>query len=317
MAWIVGVDEAGYGPNLGPFVMTAAACRVPDALVGADLWQILRPAVRRAADGDDGRLIIDDSKAVYSSARGLAALERGVLAATTAPDGLFGSFLSTLCDDDALTDRRAEAWYTGLGPVPFHAAEIGQSAAGELTQASSDAGIEAWWVRSVVVCTPRFNAILDAHETKGAVLGSSLAFLLRLGCDLPPADEPVAFHIDKHGGRNAYSALIHHALPAGVVTAEREGMAASIYRVHGLGRDLRLTFQPRADAEHFCVALASMTSKYLRERLMGEFNAFWQERTPGLNATAGYPGDARRFYDAIKPEAERLGIVESHLWRRK
>src|ERR1700728_3969850 len=32
MAWVLGVDEAGYGPNLGPFVMSAVACRVPDAL---------------------------------------------------------------------------------------------------------------------------------------------------------------------------------------------------------------------------------------------------------------------------------------------
>ena len=81
MAWIVGVDEAGYGPNLGPFVMTSVACRVDDALADACLWSALRPAVRRAADADDGRLAVDDSKAVYSTTRGLAALERGVLAA--------------------------------------------------------------------------------------------------------------------------------------------------------------------------------------------------------------------------------------------
>ena len=31
MPWIVGLDEAGYGPNLGPFVMSLVAFRVPDA----------------------------------------------------------------------------------------------------------------------------------------------------------------------------------------------------------------------------------------------------------------------------------------------
>ena len=64
MAWIVGIDEAGYGPNLGPFVMTVGGLPGPDdALADACLWQALRPAVRRAADADDGRLAVDDSKA--------------------------------------------------------------------------------------------------------------------------------------------------------------------------------------------------------------------------------------------------------------
>ena len=74
---------------------------------------------------------------------------------------------------------------------------------------------------------------------------------------------------------------------------------------------------PRADAEHFCVALASMVSKYLREVLMLEFNRFWQGHVPGLKPTAGYPGDAARFFDAIRPAAKLLGIPEAALWRRK
>src|SRR5262249_30245536 len=61
MAWIIGIDEAGYGPNLGPFVMTAVACRVPEALSEADLWHILRAAVRRHPSTDDGRLLVEDS----------------------------------------------------------------------------------------------------------------------------------------------------------------------------------------------------------------------------------------------------------------
>src|SRR5262245_778085 len=83
MPWIIGIDEAGYGPNLGPFVMTAVACRVPPRLVGADLWDILRNAVRRAGEADDGRILIADSKLVYTPVRGLHGLETGVLATLT------------------------------------------------------------------------------------------------------------------------------------------------------------------------------------------------------------------------------------------
>jgi hypothetical protein len=80
MPWIVGIDEAGYGPNLGPFVMTATACRVPEALACGNLWDILARAVRRHGSPLDGRILVDDSKLVYSSARGLSDLETGVLA---------------------------------------------------------------------------------------------------------------------------------------------------------------------------------------------------------------------------------------------
>jgi ribonuclease HII len=127
----------------------------------------------------------------------------------------------------------------------------------------------------------------------------------------------MAFFIDKHGGRNTYAAMIHHALSEGVVFVEREGMACSAYRVHGLERGVRLMFQPRADGEHFCVALASMASKYLREVLMLEFNRFWQEHVPDLKPTAGYPGDAARFFQAIRQTIEKLGLREETLWRRK
>jgi hypothetical protein len=158
---------------------------------------------------------------------------------------------------------------------------------------------------------------VDRWGSKGAVLAHGLGDLLR-SCHDPDGDaEPVHIFVDKHGGRNTYAAMIQGALPDGLVVAQEEGTARSCYRVVGLRRELRLTFQPRADGEQLCVALASMVSKYLREVLMGEFNRFWQAQVPGLKATAGYPGDAARFFAQIRPVLAPLGLAEDAVWRRR
>jgi hypothetical protein len=64
-------------------------------------------------------------------------------------------------------------------------------------------------------------------------------------------------------------------------------------------------------------ALASMTAKYLRELAMIPFNRFWQQHVPGLKATAGYPMDALRFREEIRPAQQRLGIEDRVLWRAR
>ena len=60
-----------------------------------------------------------------------------------------------------------------------------------------------------------------------------------------------------------------------------------------------------------------MVSKYVRELLMLEFNQFWQQHVPGLQPTAGYPGDSQRFFQAIRPALQRLGLEKEKVWRRK
>jgi hypothetical protein len=65
------------------------------------------------------------------------------------------------------------------------------------------------------------------------------------------------------------------------------------------------------------VALASMVSKYVREILMLEFNAYWQNHVPGIEPTAGYPGDSHRFFAAIRPAIMKLGIPDSAVWRQR
>jgi hypothetical protein len=129
--------------------------------------------------------------------------------------------------------------------------------------------------------------------------------------------EPLLFFIDKHGGRNFYGPMLQERLTGANVFAVKESSRQSVYRVLGLDREVRLTFEPRADTAHLCVALASMVSKYLRELLMLEFNRFWLQHVPGLKPTAGYPGDARRYFEAIQDAMRQLGIGESAVWRRR
>jgi hypothetical protein len=324
MPWIIGVDEAGYGPNLGPFVMTSVACRVPEELAAGDLWHALRPAVRRRQEADDGRLLIEDSKLVYSTTRGIQALETGVLvllaaqnSATNSSHATLTQLLGSLCPD-AHANLCEECWFTGTTAVPVAAnADDLRTAAGRLTHACSEVRLGWGLVRSVIVCPARFNGLLDRWGSKGAVLALALAELLRANHDPDEGTEAVSFCIDKHGGRNNYAALLQQAVPDGMVLVVEEGRERSVYRVAGLKRDIRLTFTPRADAAHLCVALASMVSKYLRELLMQEFNRFWQGHVPGLKPTAGYPGDAARFFTDIRSAVALLGISEVALWRRK
>ena len=314
MAWILGIDEAGYGPNLGPFVMSAVACRVADDTPPPDLWKTLQAAVRRGrVKKNDLRIHVDDSKVVYNAAKGLAGLERAAFSVFGLPAGTLHELTSRLCPDDR-EELAAEVWYRGGQALPGYAKmDDLQTRVPHFAASCEEAEVGDWVARSVVVCPRRFNRLVRNADSKGAVL--AYAFIRLLMDMLPRTPEGMlSVHVDKQGGRNSYASQIQQAVPGMVVVVE-EGAERSAYRVVGADRTIELSFQPRADGEHFCVALASMVSKYLRELFMGEFNRFWQSHLPGLAPTAGYPADAPRYFAALGPVLERLEVAADDVWR--
>lgn len=315
MAWIVGIDEAGYGPNLGPLVMSSVAWHVPDDQPRKNLWDKLRSVVCKHGDDTDGRVIVDDSKLVYTG-EGLHGLESSlgaVLAlfeSSTSLSAHVSRVGSMVCAELA-----AECWYTGKTALPTSSVNGWAGQRDRFEAACRKKEMRCGPVRSAVICAPRFNQIVARWNSKGVVLAEALGELLRaLDGDLAD-DEPVHISIDKHGGRNTYAPMLQEAFAEGMVVAREEGAERSHYELLGARREVHITFQPRADGEHFCVALASMASKYLRELFMLEFNEFWQRHLPELKPTAGYPGDATRYFEAIRPAMQKLGIDEESIWR--
>ena len=122
---------------------------------------------------------------------------------------------------------------------------------------------------------------------------------------------------DKLGGRHYYERPLGAHFPMTEMEIVTQGPGISRYRLRADGGMIDLSFVAKADGAYLPVALASMTSKYVRELMMRAFNRFWRARVPGLEPTSGYPQDAPRFIESIGPEVRQLSIQREHLIRAR
>jgi ribonuclease HII len=282
---ILGTDEAGYGPNLGPLVISCVIWKmeengIEDAQPADDpiveLERRLRPIVTDSPSqwGNSGKLLlIGDSKKLYQSGK----LQILANAVQTAVD------------------------FSGHSPL----------------NTDHSYGVSLCDIKSEVISPRDFNRLLEQLGNKSTLLTETTLQLIKNAIQTLPDGGDVTILCDKHGGRNRYADQLYRFFPdGGWIEILTEGTPLSVYRLCSQGRKIEFRFQAKAD-RHIPAALASMTAKLLRELAMLEFNRFWQQYLPDLQPTAGYPVDATRFFGQIDEIRQKLGIPKSDIWREK
>jgi len=322
-----GIDEAGYGPRLGPLCVGCCTLRfrgVSGACPASPpaSWLLLRSAVCKAPRGrNDRRLVVNDSKAVLASPPGgravaLSRLERSVRAfLACAPGGARPD------DDLALVealgaDLGALPWYAGPHRPGLPPAEAA-AAANLLRRTLARRGVTVERIACRALCERGFNERREALGNKAhANFEQARAHLRAIWREFGQTGAFVA--VDRQGGRTFYAALLREAFPDADVALVEKARFVSRYRLTGVGdskgRSMSVEFRIGADGHHLPTALASMSAKLVRELAMARFNDYWSQRAPGLRPTLGYGADANRWLDdaaGLLSESERRMLVRT------
>ncbi len=323
MTLVIGTDEAGYGPNLGPLVVTATLWEIDETVEALRLFEALAEWVSNDPAQHDQRIVIADSKQIYRSGQRLDVLEATALAAmisqseAPADAGRLDRWES-ICDALGEQQPLASPWHAENDVTMPLAAESGavRAVCERWSEMHSASGIRLRRIRSRIVFPGEWNDLLESESSKGSALTKVTLDLAASLMEDHPSEAPWLLHCDKHGARNKYVEPLQTTFPDYLIEVCRESAATSIYRWGPRDRRVEARFQAKGDSL-LPSALASIVSKYVREVSMKVFNTFWQNHVPELRPTAGYPVDAKRFRSDIAAAQKRLHITDHVLWRNR
>lgn len=307
---LAGIDEAGYGPRLGPLCVGLSVFCIESWNAGdaaPDLWALLADAVCKEPRDARRRLAIADSKELKrpnTSAHPLEHLERGVRTMLALLDR------APACDASVFealaVEPPAEAWYTSAKSTTLGINNgLIAIASNFLAGAMERAGVAPLDVRAIAMGEARFNSLVRDEGTKAAAtcecIGQHLHRVLELARALTGE---VRIVCDRQGGRTRYAEVLSELVPGSTIRVLEETEARSRYALRPppnvLDREIIVQFQVEGEAAHLPVALASMAAKWVRELLMARFNAYWAAKLPALKPTAGYGLDSRRWLQDAK-----------------
>jgi len=317
MVVLVGIDEAGFGPILGPLVVSSSTFSLPHHLLSSDLWQILRKSVGNKRKRLAGRLLIVDSKKAYSKSLGIKHLERTVLTVLRrlGKEPVTLTELIELLCPDCLERLGDYPWYRDAGSQPI-LADVADKAIASAVLADDLAsnGVELLEVKSYCLDVAYYNRMVSSVKNKASVLFTATSGLIKRAFDNFAGDD-LQIIVDRQGGRVRYRKNLQRMFPDMDLKILRESPTASSYELQIDGKCMRLHFVVGADERFLPVSLASMVSKYLRELLIGSMNRYFAGFGADLKPTAGYWKDGLRFIEDLKTNLPHVEFNSNQLIR--
>lgn len=297
MAVLVGIDEAGFGPILGPLVVSSSTFRLPHDLIGVDLWQKLRKSLANRRKHLAGRLLIADSKKAYSKSLGIKHLERTILACLKylgKEPATLTELIAMLCPD-CLERLNDYPWYREVSNYRI-AADPSDIALASMVFADdlTSNGIKLLDLKSCCLDVAYYNKMVGSVKNKARVLFTATSRLIQNAFD-EFGDDELQIIVDRQGGRVHYRSTLQRMFGDMELKILSESPESSSYELQAGGRTMRLHFIVGADERFLPVSLASMMSKYLRELLVANINHFFTGFHADLRPTAGYWKDGLRF----------------------
>jgi ribonuclease HII len=319
MVVLVGIDEAGFGPILGPLVVSSSTFLLPHHLLTADLWQVLGKSVGDKRRHLAGRLLIADSKKAFNRSFGIKHLRRTVqafLRCLGKEPRTLTELLAVLCPD--CLERIADyPWYKEAASHELAANEADMEiASAVLADDLASNGIELMGLRSCCLDVAHYNKLVGTVKNKASVLFTATAQLIKAAYDNFAGDD-LQVIIDRQGGRVRYRRILQRMFAGMELKILRESPTNSSYELQADGRQMRLHFTVGADDKFLPVSLASMVSKYVRELLVDNINRYFSSFHSELKPTAGYWKDGLRFLEDLKTHVPHIRYDSNQLIRSR
>jgi ribonuclease HII len=303
--FVVGADENGLGPLLGPMVATAVTVEV-GAYRAAPLrrrGEALGIADSKLTSGF-GRMAVAEGLALALAERACGQVPADVdaLLAAIALDGALA--LRAPCPDLAT----ARQCFSEAVPLPAFGGDV---AAGRAALAKLEGrALRVRRVRAAIACVGAINVALAEGVSKFAL---DLAMFERLLLDAAAAaGAPVEGLCGMVGGIRHYPEHTTHFEPDDyrLVASDKGGKTYALPRVG------QVRFEIKADRTHLPVALASMVGKYVRELTMARVVRFYRAIDPELTEASGYHDKRTKAFVARAERHLPLLGVRSECFQR-